>query len=229
MKSNIKKSRESFVYPFLSIVIFSITIWLLWLTATNVPERHRFPLYTKFFFSNIPFKENESYGSPLLFAKPSSKGFSADYNINLKDNSTIEFIPSQSPIFQKLNLAKLKASTPTAENLVKKNIEPNLIHKANKQQANQNFEKMMSISKNLKALNFKIDNTKLNLKTNKSRYAFYTVQIDVDGIIKHIFIEKTNLSKEQIVQLNRIILSATLDIPLKDEIGHIKFFFKNTD
>jgi len=229
MKSNIKKSRESFAYPFFTIIIFSITIWLLWLTATNIPERQRAQLYTKFFFSNIQFKENESYGSPLLFAKPNSKGFSTDYNINLKDNSNIEFIPPQSPIFQEIDSEKLKASTPTAENIVKKTIAPELINEDNRRQTNQNIDKMISLSKNLKKLNFKIDTKKIDLNINKSRYAFYTVQINTEGMIKHIFIEKTNLTNEQIIMLNKVIMTATLNIPKKDELGHIKFFFKNND
>jgi len=229
MTSNIKKHRESFGYPFFTIVIFSATIWLLWLTATSVPEHQRAQLHTKFFFSDIQFKENESYGSPLLFAKPSSKGFSADYNINLKDNSNIEFIPAQSPIFQKIDSQKLKATTPPAENIVKKTITPELINKHNRRQTNKNVEKMISLSKNLKELNFKIDTKKIDLNINKSSYAFYNVQINTEGMINHIFIEKTNLTKEQIVLLNRILLSAKLDIPKKDEIGHIKFFFKNNE
>ncbi len=227
MKSNIKKHKEYFGYPFFTIVIFSALIWILWLTATNVPDGKRIPLNTKFFFSNIQFQENEAYGSPLLFAKPSSKGFSADYNINLRDNSNIEFISSQSPIFQKLDSKNLKVSTPTAENIVKKTIKPELLNNNNERQFNNNHEKMISLSKNLKRLNFKIDMEKLNLNISKSRYAFYSVEINTEGMINHIFVEKTNLTSEQIVKLNKVIVSAAFDIPEKNQIGQIKFFFKN--
>jgi hypothetical protein len=229
MKSNIKKHRESFGFPFFTIVIFSTFIWLLWLTTTNVQEGKRIPIKTKFLFSNIQFQENESYGSPLLFAKPSSKGFSADYHINLKDNSNIEFIPTQSPIFHKLDAEKLKTSTPNAENIVKKTIAPEILNKTNQRQPNHNLEKMVSLSKNLKELKFKIDTEKLNLNINKSRYAFYTVDINSDGVIDHIFVEKTNLSNEHIVELNKAMVSAEFDTPEKNEIGQIKFFFKNNE
>jgi hypothetical protein len=223
-----KQYKESFGYPFIAILICSIAMWFLWLTISNIPEKQREQSTTNFFFTNVQLQENESYGSPLLFAKPSEKGFSANYNF--KENFNIDFIPAQTPIFQSLKSDSLKTVTPYSENIVKKTISPNLVNIPGDNRNQKQVHKQISISENLKKLNFTVDmgNFTLN-EMKKNRYAICTVLIPAKGTIEHIFFEKTNLTKEQLVQLNRAILSSKFDRPKEEEMGLIKFFFKNGD
>ncbi|MDA3799068.1 MAG: hypothetical protein PF692_08305 [Kiritimatiellae bacterium] len=221
---------SNFRYPLFGILAFSVGIWFMWFTVNTAPQKTRIQNTTKFFFSNIPFKERDSYARPLLFAKPSAKGFAANYNnLNLKEKSNIEFLEDQKPIFESIETETLRAKTPAVDNTIKKTIIPNLLYDNHKRSSLKPEHLELSMSKNLKKLNLTIDMSTpalQNMPNNK--YAICSIQLGSNGLLEHIFFDKTNLSKDERFILNRVIQTAKFDTPEEQANGQIKIFIKNT-